>query len=217
MKKALIIISLLFIMAQVFGLQITLTSGKSYTGLLKSADNGFISILDEKVEIIVPIGTIKQILDGKDDVTAKLIKQATPPEIDAHFIMSDDYFYAPEPLGESAWKWAFIGKLRVPATPETKNQAKFFNIQNGTEDWYSWWAKTKKAEKADLVVGTLVIAYNDNQQNDVYEAPNDQTEARQGSWFMAKITDTSDFFKGFIMVSGGYKVSVNNLRVTIRG
>jgi hypothetical protein len=29
---------------------------------------------------------------------------------------------------------------------------------------------------------------------------------------MAKITDISDLFKGYVTVSGGYKVKINNLR-----
>jgi hypothetical protein len=35
------------------------------------------------------------------------------------------------------------------------------------------------------------------------------------NWFMAKITDISDLYKGYVTVSGGYKVNPKNLRVLV--
>ena len=65
-------------------------------------------------------------------------------------------------------------------------------------------------------LGLAVIAFNDHRRNDVYGAPEQKDRARGGSWFMARITDMSDMYKGYVTVSGNYKVSLQNLRVILR-
>lgn len=45
--------------------------------------------------------------------------------------------------------------------------------------------------------------------------PQEKSEARQGHWFLAVITDTSDLFKNQVTTSGGYKVATRNIRINI--
>ncbi len=217
MKKLLILAALIMILGQSFALQVILQNGRTYNGNMESARDGLLTILDEKTTIIIPVGELKMVLDGKTDIKASILQKATPPKIDSHYIQSDDYFVAPELIGDRDWIYVSLGKMLTPASPETKNQAQFFMVSNGKEEWMPFWAKTRLATKTDLVPGTLVVIFNDYQENDVYQAPRNNQEARTGAWFLAKITDVSELFKGYAMVSGGYKAGINNMRVIIRG
>lgn len=216
MKKIILFAALILIMGQAFALQVILQNGRTYNGSMESAQGGQLTILDEKTTIIIPVSELKMVLDGKTDITAQIMEKATPPKIDTQYIQSDDYFVATETIGDRDWIYVELGKLLTPASPETKNQAKFFMVKNGKEAWMPFWIKTRIATKADLVPGTLVVIFNDNGQNDVYMAPENNQSARTGAWFLAKITDSSELFKGYVMVSGGYKADINNMRVIIR-
>lgn len=217
MKKLIILAALIMILGQSFALQVILQNGRTYNGDLESARDGLLTILDEKTTIIIPVSELKMVLDGKTDITAEILQKATPPKIDSHYIQSDDYFVAPETLGDRDWIYVKLGKMLTPASPETKNQAQFFMVENGKEEWMPFWVKTRIATKTDLIPGTLVVIFNDNNRDDVYMEPVDNQQARTGSWFLAKITDNSEIFKGFVIVSGGYKAGLNNMRVIIRG
>ncbi|HNX37138.1 MAG TPA: hypothetical protein PL124_01920 [Candidatus Cloacimonadota bacterium] len=218
MKRTIFIIALLVLLSQVFATQVTLKNGKIYSGKMVSSEGGIVILMDDKVTISIPKDQIQTMMEEPTTTSTLSSQKTVVPAIDAQYIQSDDYFMADEAINDDqTYIWVEIGKLRTAATPETKNQAKFFNVRSGREEWKSWWAKTQIATQSNLVPGTLVIAFNDNNNNDVYEAPESTEEARTGGWFLARITDVSDFFKGYIIVSGGYKVGVNNLRIAIRG
>lgn len=38
---------------------------------------------------------------------------------------------------------------------------------------------------------------------------------RNGQWFMGKIIETTDLYKGYVTEAGGYKVDVNNSRIPL--
>ena len=217
MKKLILFAALMLILGQAFALQVILLNGRNYSGTMDSARDGLLTILDEKTSIIIPVSEVKMVLDGKTDITKEIMQKAAPSKIDSHYIQSDDYFVASEPLGKNEWIYVKIGKMLTPASPETKNQAKFFMIENGNEEWMPYWIKTQIATKANYVQGTLVVVFNDNSREDVYMGPTDTQQARSGSWFLATITDTSEIFKGHVIVSGGYKIGLNNMRIIIRG
>ncbi|HOE19369.1 MAG TPA: hypothetical protein PKJ69_00235 [Spirochaetota bacterium] len=89
-------------------------------------------------------------------------------------------------------------------------------VGSGKELWTKYYWKTRVAQINECKIGTTVICFNDNIDNDVYKAPEDKDSARNSLWFMAKITDMSDLYKGFITVSGGYKVDKENVRIIIK-
>lgn len=134
---------------------------------------------------------------------------------DAHFIQDDDYFVSKEPY-KQGWIYVELAKMIQPAKPETKNEAQFMTVREGEELWTKHFWKTRIATVAECKVGTVVICFNDNVKDDVYHAPEDKDNARNGSWFMAKITDMSDLYKGYITVSGGYKINKDNLRLIVK-
>jgi len=130
---------------------------------------------------------------------------------DAHYIQDDDYFYSDREF-ESGWIRVELGKAIQAATPETKNEAKLMDVKDGKEIWTSHFWKTRVAEPADIKMGAVMIMF-DYSQGDFYIKPENQERARTGNWFMAKITDTSNLYQNVVMVSGGYKVKTDNLRV----
>jgi hypothetical protein len=89
-------------------------------------------------------------------------------------------------------------------------------IHDGNKVWTKNYFSTAIAKKTDIKLGVVVIAFNDNQQIDVYSAPESKESSRGGAWFIAKIIDVTDLYKGFITVAGNYKVSPKNLRVIVK-
>jgi len=135
---------------------------------------------------------------------------------DEHYIQPDDYFIAEEELGKKKWMNVKIAKLVTPATKESKNEAMFMTVHEGNEVWTKIYWKTRMATKADIKIGKVVIAFDGNSDDDVYQAPEDKDQARNRGWFMGKITDVSDLYKGYITMAGGYKVSLNALRIATK-
>jgi len=130
---------------------------------------------------------------------------------DAHFIEADDFFYSKEAF-KSGWIHVKLGKMIQPAAQQTKNEALFMDVIEGNEVWTKNYWSTRKAEKADIKMGAVMIIF-DTSDGEVYIAPQKKHDARTNPWFMARITDMSDLYQGVVMVSGGYKVSIDNLRV----
>lgn len=135
---------------------------------------------------------------------------------DAHFLQPEEYFVYDELLGDREWQYVDLARMISPATTETKNQAQFFIIKGGQTKWMKYWVKTRIATSADFSLGKEVIVFEGENVNDVYQAPKTNQEARTWSWFSARIVDTSEVFRGYVMVSGGYKVALNNMRVIVK-
>ncbi len=136
-------------------------------------------------------------------------------EEDDHFIQSDDYFISKEPYKTQAWIYVHLAKMKTPATAETKNEAEFMQVGDGSELWTKNYWQTRMATKDDLRLGVVVIVLDSQGDEGVYRAPENKEEARTSSWFIAKITDLSDLYKGHLTVSGGYKVDPKALRVIV--
>lgn len=146
--------------------------------------------------------------------------QPTPPPPpmgdDGHFIQGDDYFIQHHGLEGHTWIWVELAKMVNAPSGNTKGEAEFMKVRDGKNYWTSHYWQTRVAYQSELRLGLPVIAFNDHRRNDVYGAPETKSGARGGNWFMAKITDTSDLYKGYVTVSGNYKVSLQNLRVIVR-
>lgn len=132
---------------------------------------------------------------------------------DAHYIQPDDYFISEEQLGTKNFIYLKIAKMVTPPSKATKNEAQFMTVANANEIWTQIYWKTRMIQKSDIKLGNVVIAFESNPESGVYAAPEKKSQARQYDWFMGKITDTSDLHKGYITMAGGYKVSLNALRI----
>lgn len=134
-------------------------------------------------------------------------------EEDDHYIQSDDYFISKESFKTQAWIYVHLAKMKTPPSVETKNEAEFMRVDDGSEMWTGNYWRTRMASKADLKIGTIVILIDLQGEGGIYRAPEDKEQARTNSWFMAKITDVSDLYKGYLTVSGGYKADPKAIRV----
>ncbi len=132
---------------------------------------------------------------------------------DRHYIQPDDYFISDQPFENNSWIYARLAKMVTPPTAATKNEAEFLVIRDGVQLWSQHYWKTVIATPADLKIGTVIILFEGNSQSDVYQAPATKESARGDSWFMAKITDVSDLYKGYVTTSGGYKAAKDGIRI----
>lgn len=135
---------------------------------------------------------------------------------DDHFIQPDDVFIAERPLGSHAWISVQLAKVTTAPSPQTKDEGEFFRVTDGTSHWTRHYWKTRIARSDEIKLGAVMIMFEGRSSKGVYQAPDKKSSARRDNWFMAKITDTSDLYKGYVTVSGGYKTSPANLRVIVR-
>jgi hypothetical protein len=155
---------------------------------------------------------------GEESRTSSDEEQTAPVSAndDDHFIQNDDYFTQKHALDNNAWMYVELAKMVTPPSAETKREGEFMKLKDGQNYWTKYYWKTRIASKNELKLGMHVIAFNDNHRDDLYRAPEKKSAARGGTWFYAKITDMSDMFRGFVTVSGNYKVGLKNLRVIIK-
>ena len=135
-------------------------------------------------------------------------------EDDDHYINSDHYFVTKEKFAQG-WIYVSLATLKTPATVQSKNEAEFLIVKDGEEVWTKFYYKTRIATKEELKLGLQVIIFDMN-DNDLYRAPANKDEALSANWFMSKITDVTDMYKGYVTVSGVFKVSLDNMRVVVK-
>lgn len=138
---------------------------------------------------------------------------------DRHFIQDDDYFINEDgDLGNNTDIYVEIAKMIEPASASTKGEAKFMTIPDGNEVWsqYYWQSRPVQSE-GEIKLGTVIIC-SETSENSTYIAPRNADESRiNNRWFMAKVVDLSQMYKGIVKVSGGYDVSRENLRLLGKG
>lgn len=134
---------------------------------------------------------------------------------DDHYIQQDDFFFSERPMGTNAWIYVSLAKMTTPPSPQSKGEGEFFKVTDGSSHWSKFFWKARIARPEEIRLGATMIMFEGRTLRGVYQAPDKKSTARHDHWFMARITDTSDLYKGFVTVSGGYKVSPGNLRVIV--
>lgn len=134
---------------------------------------------------------------------------------DAHYIQPDDYFINDRPLGNHSYIYVALAKMVTAPSSSTKDEGEFMKVKNGENQWTNVIWQSRIATRNELKLGMHVIMFHDNHIKDIYQAPRKKDQARNGTWWYAKITDLSDMYKGYVTVSGGYKVGLDNLRVPV--
>ncbi|HOE19368.1 MAG TPA: hypothetical protein PKJ69_00230 [Spirochaetota bacterium] len=147
---------------------------------------------------------------------SKATADYVPSDADAHFIQPSDYFIADKEFPGQGYIWVNLSKVVTAPSTQTKNEGLFMMVGSGKEIWTKYYWKSRIAAKGEIKIGKTIIAFNDNREDDIYYAPENKEGARTDSWFMAKITDTTDMYKGYVMVSGGYKVAIDNIRIPLK-
>lgn len=139
-----------------------------------------------------------------------------PGAEDPEFVKPEHWLVGTEPLPKEGYSYVRTALAIQPPSPQTKNEGEFLLTHNGERVWtpYAW--RTRMATPADIKLGAHVIAFDATEADNVYRAPSSREETLQGNWFVAKVTDTSEAFKGVVTVSGGYRVAVSSLRVIVK-
>lgn len=108
---------------------------------------------------------------------------------DEQWIQTDDYFIADQEYRQG-WISVHLAKMTAAPTSTTKNEAQFFRLDQSKDFWTTNYWKTRVASSADLQIGTLLICFQGNGHDGVYQAPRDKQNARTNTWFMGRLTDT---------------------------
>ncbi len=192
-------------MKKLLVLALLLCSNTGYAGFMDAADK-LISGGEEIREQIPP---------AKDEASNEERHEAPAANEDRHYIQTDDFFVSEEAMEDRPWIYVHLAKMTVQPSAKTKGEAEFFRIKDGNKLWTKQYWRTRIARPEEIKLGAMVILFEGNSLNDLYQAPQDKSNARQSNWFMAKITDKSDLYKGYVTVSGGYKANPKNIRVLV--
>lgn len=133
---------------------------------------------------------------------------------DRHWIQQDDYFISDRAY-EHGWIYVSLAKMKQSPTTKTKGEAQFFRLHDSKDLWVKYFWKTRTAEEADIQVGALVICFEGNGKDNTYHAPENKNSARTANWFMGRVTDTSDLYKGSVRIDT-YNCSPEAIRVPVQ-
>jgi len=132
--------------------------------------------------------------------------------LDKHYIQGDDYFIADQPLEGHSWIRIHVAKMMEAPNANTNGEAKFLVVKDGKEIWTKYYWQSRIASESEIKLGTVAIMF-DYATGGIYVSPKQREDARTDNWFMAKVTDVSTLYKGYVLVSGGYNVSKDNIRI----
>lgn len=149
-------------------------------------------------------------LDGDD--SPQLV---VPGNEDAHYLKEGHWFIGKKPLPERSYVYVDVAAAIQPPSKQTKGEGHFVSLKNGQLWWTANAWPTRIATKDDLKVGQFAFL-PELKKNGVYHAPRTREEALTRRWWVIKIVDTSELYKGVVGLAGGYKVSVDAIRVVKR-
>jgi hypothetical protein len=137
------------------------------------------------------------------------------PDDDEHWFQPDDWLIADRAYNGEGYMHVQLAKMKTAPGPQTKDQGQFFAINQAKDLWTAHYWKTRPATSADLALGNTVICFGGNHRDDVYQAPATKESARRETWTIGRVTDTSDLYRGFLLVSG-WHCAPGALRVPVR-
>lgn len=172
--------------------------------------------LDPLPEHVVVSGGYKaapdaiRIIDGDDGP-----RLTVPGAEDASFIKPEHWLVGTDPLPNDSYITVRLAFAVQPPSPQTRDEGDFFITGSGERLWTKHAWKTRPATEADIKLGAHVAVFDGSSDN-VYRGPSSRIEALAGTYFIAKVTDTSELFKGVVTVAGNYRAQLSGLRVLVR-
>ncbi|HOX31421.1 MAG TPA: hypothetical protein PLB91_03775 [Spirochaetales bacterium] len=102
----------------------------------------------------------------------------------------------------------YVSKVLTPASPATKGQAEAVFISNGKKTWVNYVVNSRKATKADCVVGATLFylpgwAEHDKIDSDTY---------RKSGWDLGNVTSVEYLYKNQVEI-GGERYTIDYVRV----
>lgn len=142
--------------------------------------------------------------------------QVTSPAADAHYVVVNDYLIMEQPLVDQTYVYSAIARMEMAPSPATNDRGKFRRLLDDQMVWTEHYAKTRIAKSADLVEENEIFFLNIVDDEGIYRAPQSLSESQSNWWYKARVTDISEKHRGFLTVSGGFRVHLNAIRVAIR-
>lgn len=93
----------------------------------------------------------------------------------------------------------YVGRVLTPASDKTKNQAEVLWVEDGSKGWTGFVIPSRKAEKADFQIGTMVFYLSGWEDHDKI----DQESYRKSQWRLGRVTNNDELFKNRVEVDGG--------------
>lgn len=135
---------------------------------------------------------------------------------DAHFIADDMYFISDQALGGEPWVNAYPAHMTTPPSKKTKGEAEFMKVGDGTKLWTKYFWKTRIGTPDEVKNGTLIISYERENDQGYTIPPENKSDAYNVLWFLAKVTDKSTAYKGYLSTSKDVKVGKDSIRVIVK-
>jgi predicted small secreted protein len=98
-----------------------------------------------------------------------------------------------------------VARVLTPASSATKNQAEIIWVDNGKKEWVNFVVNSRKASKADMVVGANVFVCHSWDKMD-------SEQYRKDTWYFGAITSTDNLYKGRVEV-GSDSYVVDYIRI----
>ena len=151
-----------------------------------------------------------RLVEGDESPTTSI-----SPQVDEHFLSPEHYIIASKPLPDKNYIYAAVGAPVQEPSPQTNNEGHFVNLHTGEITWTGHAWKTRPATQADLKPGVYAFVLH-KRQGGTYVKPSERTQALSDRWWIMKITDTSQLYRGTVGVAGGYTVSADAIRVAVQ-
>ncbi len=135
----------------------------------------------------------------------------SPDSEDRHWFQPDDFLISAQPY--TAGKLDRLVLAKRLRDPNHHGEAVFLTAQSNEVTTANYW-QTRIARPADLVVGALAFCFADWNATTAAR-PADKTSARQGYWFVSRVTDTADLGQGKVLV-GTVTCDLDGVRVPLR-
>jgi len=101
-----------------------------------------------------------------------------------------------------------LAKILTPASDKTNNESEVVFVKDGSKGWSRWVVPSRRAEKADFKVGSVVLFIPGWSGFETMSLE----EYRGVSWKLGRVTSTDQLFKNLVEVSG-QEFGVKILRV----
>lgn len=99
------------------------------------------------------------------------------------------------PMNEAGY---YVARILTPASAATKNQAEVVFVSDGSKSWVNYVVNSRKAGKADFVVGATIFylggwANHDKVPADAY---------RKDQWWLGNVTSVEYLYKNQVEIAG---------------
>ncbi len=137
---------------------------------------------------------------------------APPDSGDAanHFLADDILFGAPT---EFLRGYLYAHPAKQLAPPGADGKAKLWDFYKKRELNTQHYWRSRAAKPDELAVGQLALAIELKDGQGVHRAPTSVKEAYETRWWIARIVSLRPRSEGYILVSGGYRVSPDAIRL----